>query len=570
MILFKTLRYKNLLGTGNYLTELDLNSHKTSLIVGVNGAGKSTFLDAITYALYGKSFRNINKPNLINSITCRNLWVEITFDINNRSYRIIRGMKPNIFEIYKDDKLIDQTTGIGDYQAILEKQILKMNFKAFTQIVILGSGSYVPFMKLPAQARREVIEDLLDIQVFSVMNSLLKEKINKNKTDIQEIEYKIDLCQNKIEMNEKHIQALKENNAELVQACQDNINTTKIEIEAEKQDISKYTKQRHDLKKVFSEKMKEQDTIENILQMGKDIEEKIKRLYNETAFYELNNNCPTCKQPINLDFKDNIIKTKLSVIDRLKRGLKDMEKEENARVLLIEEIKSIDSQIDELHTKMTEGKTKINLLEERIKDLTKEIDSYKKKSMKIKADDDLTVSLYDNLNQYTTLRTQLGETKDLYQVSSILLKDGGIKGKIVQQYIPIMNKLINRYLEELDFFVNFELDENFNETIKSRFRDEFSYENFSEGEKVRINLALLFAWMTIAKMRNSASCSLLILDEVLDGSLDIEGTDLFLKLLKPIAEERNVFVISHKGALQDRFNRTIEFKKVKNFSHMVP
>ncbi len=568
MIQFEKLRWKNFLSYGNQFTEIDLTGAKTTLVVGENGAGKTTFIDAICFGLYNKSFRSINKPQLVNSITQKSLLVEVEFSINGRAYLVRRGMKPNVFEIYKDGTLLDQTTGTYDYQGVLEKQILKMNFKSFTQIVILGSANYVPFMKLTAQARREVIEDLLDIQVFSVMNSLLKEKVNRNKTNLADIDYKIELTRKQIELNEKHIQ--------------DKKNATETVIQAKEEKVKEFTKAKADeeatkielwdlcetYKKTRAKKVKRLGAINKLLSMAAVAENQITTLQKEIEFYTHTENCPTCKQTIDLDFRQATMESKQALIEKIQSGLQSMEKEKAEKEAITEEIAKLENEYATFHGQYHSSNTQIQAYVTYISDLTAEIEHYRNQMATIKMEDNTTQALYDELGEHVKQKTKLLDERSIFSVASVLLKDGGIKGKIVSQYIPIMNDLINHYLSELDFFVNFELDENFSEKIKSRYRDEFSYESFSEGEKIRINLALLFAWTTIAKMRNSAACSLLIMDEVLDGSLDQEGTDLFLKLLGQVIGNRNVFVISHKWNMQDKFERTLSFRKEKNFSRM--
>jgi DNA repair exonuclease SbcCD ATPase subunit len=568
LIIFKYLRFKNFLSSGNVFTEIDFRATNSTLVVGENGAGKTTFVDALCYALYNKAFRNINKPQLVNSITKKALLVEVEFDVNNRSYLVRRGMRPNIFDIFRNGKLINQTTGTLDYQAILEKQILKINFKAFTQIVVLGSANYTPFMQLPAGSRREVIEDLLDIQVFSVMNNLLKDKVTKNKTDLQAVEYDLDLTTSKLDLARKHILALQENNAELIKDRETKMATYRKDIadrlDTEEEEGLQFIRLEDEYKAL---KRKERGLVKLEFLQDK-IASRIKKLETTIQFYTENASCPTCKQDITPDFKETKIADTKNQIEEVKTGLADLEGEVAELYEIKQKVGEIGIQMDEVSKNINHSQALRSSFERSINELAEEIEQLKNKNQDIQNDDALIAELISKIGTCGEDKSELLNERELLTTAGLLLKDGGIKTKIVKQYIPVMNKLINQYLSKLEFFAAFELDENFNEVIKSRFRDEFSYESFSEGEKVRINLAILFAWMAIARLRNSANCSLLVMDEILDGSMDVQGIELLLFALKDIIKDKNVFVISHNWNMQNKFDRTLEFKKSKNFSRI--
>ena len=570
MIIFKKLRWQNLLSTGNQFTELDLNRSSSTLVVGENGAGKSTFIEALTFALYGKPYRNINKPQLLNSITGKNLLVEAEFSIGKKEYMIRRGIKPAVFEIYQNGQMLNQNAGARDDQEFLEKNILKLNFKSFTQIVVLGSANYVPFMQLPSMQRRAVVEDLLDIQIFSVMNSLLKDKMNVNKEALQDVDYKISLCEQKIELHSKHIDTLRANNDELIQQKkqkirehQEGMDNLTIDTDALLEEVEKLNAEVSDESRLTSRRTK-------LIQMESSIEDKIRKLKKEMAFYHDHDNCPTCKQGIDHDFKTQTIAKREEKHGELNLGLSKLESEIEAVNNRMAEINELNKQIQTLNTKIQTNNQQIAFYQRYIRDLNKEIESLLEQANKIDTDIDDTEKYEQELAGHNTQKELLSKQKAVYDVAAQLLKDTGIKTRIIKQYVPVMNKLINKYLASMDFFVDFQLDEQFNETIKSRFRDEFSYASFSEGEKLRIDLALMFTWRAIAKLRNSVSTNLLIMDEVFDSSLDASGTEEFLKILESLTDNTNTFVISHKGdQLFDRFHSVIKFEKHSNFSRMV-
>ena len=567
MIIFKTLRWKNLLSTGNHFTELKLNSNTNTLVVGTNGSGKSTMLDALCFALFGKPFRNINKPNLLNSINGKDCIVEVEFDIGNKKYKIVRGIKPNLFEIYQDGELVNQDAAVRDYQEYLEKFILKLNYKSFTQIVILGSASFTPFMQLSASDRRAIIEDLLDIEIFSTMNSLVKERTSANKEQTFVKKSEIDLLSQKYSLKKEHQDKLNEDKdvkvneyASEIQSCRETIRTLHREIDDLERQKQTYTE-------VCSKIPENEKKITAFKKVESKIESKISQVGTDRKFYEHNADCPTCRQAITLEFKEGHLGDLLSKEQELVSGLTDLQAKIWERESIIEQLRSDEQKLHtiriELATKQT-GKAGLEAaivrLEKQIADLNASEES---------ADANELVVLQEQISTSQSDLRMLITEKAYYDAASVLLKDTGIKTKIIKQYLPIINKLINKYLASLDFFVNFNLDESFKETIKSRHRDDFGYHNFSEGEKQRIDMALMLTWRAVAKLKNSSSTNLLILDEVFDSSLDTTGTEELMKILHGL-DEVNLFVISHKGdILQDKFANTIKFEKVKNFSRIV-
>ena len=569
MILFKAIRWQNMLSTGNQFTEVTLDRSKSTLIVGENGAGKSTILDALSFALYGKPFRNINKPQLLNSMTQKNLVVECEFMVGSKHFRVKRGIKPAIFEIYQNGEMINQNSSARDYQEYLEKSILKLSFKSFGQIVILGSANYLPFMQLPAHSRREVIEDLLDIQIFTTMNNLLKEKILANKSAITDTDYQIDLVENKIELTLKHINSLKINNDHLIRQKEEMIEEVNGLVCQAERDIaiqSGYLAVKS-AKVADSEKISSKRT--KLIELESQLETKIRSLKKEITFYHDNDSCPTCRQGIDHDFKDSVIDDRESKQQEVTDALAKIEEEINTINQRVNEIAEVNKEITIINTKITELNSDIRSWNNSIRTLEAEIDNLEKNTTIIdESNEDLSV-LNKQLGVQQKYKEELTNERQVIEVAGVLLKDSGIKTKIIKQYVPIMNKLINKYLAAMDFFVQFELDENFNEKIKSRFRDEFSYASFSEGEKMRIDLALMFTWRAIAKLRNSASTNLLIMDEVFDSSLDVGGTEEFLKILEGLTGDTNTFIISHKGdQLYDKFHSVIKFEKHANFSRI--
>lgn len=566
MIVFKHIRWKNLLSTGNVFTEVSLNTHSHTLIVGENGAGKSTILDALLFALYGKPFRKINKPQLINSINNRELVVECEFNINNKSYVVKRGIKPSLFEIYADGTLLNLDSSTHDYQEYLEKHILRINFKSFSQIVVLGSASFVPFMQLSAAHRREVIEDLLDIEIFTVMNTLLKEKISNNLSQIQEIQYKLSNIEDMIVLEKQHIEELKTNDEELIKEKTEMIEHYQTCIDQSKTKINDLQKEINVLLIDIADEKKVEAKSKKIVPIAEQLYSKRNNINEQLLFFNEHVECPTCSQHINQEHREEIVIKLKNKLNEVSKAVSDIDKkinELNERIALIQTTKAnIQVKINEQKSE----KTQIALWSDIISKLNKEV------SQKQTPNNQNVKRLEMLLAEQSTKekeRKHLIEQKSVLSIAGSMMKDTGIKTKIIAQYVPIINKLINKYLAAMDFFVNFELNDSFEETIKSRFRDVFSYSSFSEGEKSRIDLALLFTWRAIAKLRNSASTNLLILDEVFDGSLDAQGSEELLNIIKGLTNESNTFVISHKtDAYLDKFHRVLRFEKSKNFSQM--
>ena len=564
MIVFQTIKWKNFLSTGNVFTEVNLNSRGTTLIIGENGAGKSTILDALTFALFGKTFRNINKPQLLNAITRKDLQVEVEFSIGTTRYRILRGMKPNLFEVYCNDTLVNQSAETRDYQEYLEKNILKINYKSFCQVVVLGSASFVPFMQLPAAQRRAIIEDLLDLQVFTTMNTLLKDNVQENAEALQINNNDQRLINEKIKMVREHLREMQSKSEQFIKekrvALKD-VQTKISEAEATRDD---YRRQITELSVNLSNTESLQNKVDKLKSLRGQMENKSSILKREIEFFSNHDNCPTCKQEISNEFSCEVVSQRKNDIKAIEDGLKQLatKYDETNDELMI--ILDIEKQCDEFRSKASHETLRIQILNDQIKTINQEIDAVKKEA---KGTSDVKISdLESELNGLTTKYNELQEDRLVLNAAALLLKDGGIKTKIVNQYVPVINKLINKYLSEFDLFVEFNLDEQFNEVIKSRYRDEFTYASFSEGEKSRINLAILFTWRAIAKMRNSLSTNLLILDEVFDGSLDSDAADNLNKILNQLSQDNNVFVISHKENIQDKFLNVIKFVKHQNFS----
>lgn len=569
MITFKTIRWKNLLSTGNTFTEIDLSTFKSSLIVGDNGAGKSTILDALSFALYGKPFRKVNKPQLINSINQKHLLVEVEFVAGNKQYLVRRGQKPSVFEIHQNGTLINQSADSADYQEMLEKNVLKMNHKSFSQIVVLGSASFVPFMQLSAAHRREIIEDLLDIQIFTTMNTLLKDRVTQNKSDILEIDYKLENLENTIEIEQQHLNTLKQNNADLIKQKTDQINYYVSQINDVDQQTSELLKELQTLQTSIQDQPKTQARLEKVLVFSRQIENKIDKIQKETEFFSSHHDCPTCRQGIADGHRTSIVEAANTKLKEIAEGKTKVDEELQRLQTRLSEIYETQQQITTLQTSIQANQIQSNSWAKFVESLKTDMAQLSAAS-KFEDNKDRLKELKTEQQTLQQSRTTMVEQRILLDVASVMLKDGGIKTKIIKQYIPIINKLINKYLAAMDFFVNFELNENFEEKIKSRFRDEFSYASFSEGEKSRLDLALLFTWRAVAKLRNSASTNLLILDEVFDGSLDNTGNDELLKILQSLTAGNNVFVISHKtDAFLDKFERVLKFEKVKNFSRIV-
>jgi len=567
MINFKYVRWKNFLSTGNQPTEIQLDRNPTTLIIGENGAGKSTILDALCFGLFGKPFRNISKNQLVNSINNGGAMVEVEFSIGSVQYKVIRGIKPNKFEIYQNDKLMNLEANARDYQKILEQQILKLNYGSFTQVVILGSSTFVPFMQLKARHRREVVEEILDIKIFSTMNLILKQKLKTVMEDIRDIEYQYNLETEKVSLQENLISDLKDNKDKIIKQKQSLIDSNEEEIFSRTKEKSDIETQDKELLESITDKTSVDAKSSKLKEFRATLNEKHKTHSDMINFFETNEDCPTCEQHIDETFKESMIVSKKSDIEELSVGMGRLKKELASVAARSDEIKGITNNIRSNSIKLATINQSITELEKFNSKLHTEVEQFTKDGVG-QSDTVKLEELKVNVKDIGQRRTELRESKIYLEASRSMLMDTGIKTKIIKQYLPIMNKLINKYLTSMEYYVNFTIDENFEETIKSRFRDEFSYASFSEGEKMRIDLALLFTWRAIAKMKNSTNTNLLILDEIFDSSLDGTGTDEFLKILNTLGNE-NVFVISHKqDALADKFRSTIRFEKIKNFSHV--
>lgn len=569
MIKFKTLRWKNFLSTGSQFTEVKLNKSTTTLIVGENGSGKSTILDALCFVLFNKPFRSINKPQLMNSINNKNLEVEIEFSIGSKEYKIRRGMKPGIFEIHVDNSLLNQDAAARDYQKYLEETILKLNYKSFTQIVILGSASFTPFMQLSLGNRREIIEDILDITIFSVMNNVLKDKITENKNKTLEIETKLEVEKQKVKLQNDYIKTLEEDKSKKLKDVEKLISNTQEEIDTHNSEISDLNNKIRELLGTITDRETVNEKKISFVEAQKKLLTKISRAKEEILFYSDHSNCPTCNQSISEDLKNKHIEeynTKIKEIDSALEKLNTQVTDLDQRIQVIDEVQD---NILELKDNIIKINNLIIGGQNYIAKLQKELNESKSDTANIDEERAKLKGLAREVINLANFKTEHNREKHYLDIASIMLKDTGIKTKIIRQYLPAINKLVNKYLAAMDFFCSFELDETFNETIKSRHRDNFSYASFSEGEKQRIDLALLFTWRTIAKMKNSASTNLLLLDEVFDSSLDINGTDYVMNLLNTVGEETNVFVISHKGdQLFDKFRSIVKFEKRQNFSRI--
>ena len=569
MIYFKKLRWKNLLSTGNHFTEIQLDKSPNTLVIGTNGAGKSTMLDALTFALFGKPFRNINKPKLINTINDRECVVEVEFRIGAKEYKIERGMKPAIFNIYCDGTLVNQDAKATDYQEVLETQILKFNYKAFTQIVILGSSSFVPFMQLPAADRRAIIEELLDIKIFSHMNVIVKGKLNDIKTILQDTKTKLDATISKIDLQKKYVEEAKRNSSDQIKKKQEEKTKIDTDIEKLQEDIKLVQKHVDSLLKTIVDKDEVLAKSKKLDSFETKIKTKIKSTEKHLHFYTDNDNCPTCEQTLEINFKNTAIQTANTQLHEFRDGLVKLAEQQQKFLTRAGEIAKVQGKVIDHQMEITRINASLVVMIMNAKALEKEITTLSSKKVLSSDMQEVSEQLVKDLEELTKLRVDTNETKKYLDVAATLLKDNGIKTKIIKQYLPIINKMVNKYLAAMDFFVNFEIDEEFNETIKSRHRDNFKYDNFSEGEKMRIDLALLFTWRTVAKLKNSMNTNILILDEVFDSSLDNTGTEEFMKLLNTLGNEANVFVISHKGdILVDKFRSLIKFEKVNNFSRI--
>ena len=569
MILFKTIRWKNFLSTGNQFTEVSLTQNNTNLIIGTNGAGKSTILDALTFSLFGKPFRKINKPQLINATNEKDCLVEVEFSVGNVEWKTVRGIKPNIFKVWRDNELLDQSASANDQQKWFEQNVLKMNYKSFTQIVILGSSTFVPFMQLTANNRREVIEDLLDIRIFSTMNTVIKDKIRALREDIKVYELKKESLLEKVSMQEDFIEELENRAKQNVSDKEIKIGnllveendwmgineTNNIELASLQKQIEGYAG--------AAEKLR---TLGNL--KGK-ISNKVSTITKEHKFFTQNTVCPTCTQSIEETFRINKIEDAQNKAKELQSGYNELEEaikkeEERERQFTV-----LSKEILVLNNDISKNNTQIAGCQRQIRDLESEIQRIADQIANRNVEHEKLTSFRENLK---TTYDELAKNKDTIQYYDFtygLLKDGGVKSKIIKKYLPLINQQVNRYLQMMDFYINFTLDEEFNETVQSPIHEDFSYASFSEGEKMRIDLALLFTWREVAKMKNSVNTNLLIMDEVFDSSLDGFGTDEFLKIIRYVIKDANIFVISHKAGLEDKFESVTRFEKIKGFSRMV-
>jgi DNA repair exonuclease SbcCD ATPase subunit len=567
MILFKKLKYKNFLSTGNQFNEIDFQAHHTNLIVGTNGAGKSTMLDALTFVLFNKPFRKINKPQLINSTNEKDCLVEIEFSVNSRDYLVRRGIKPNIFDIEVNGKLLHKESDDRINQKILEETILKVNYKSFTQIVILGSSAFVPFMQLTTANRREVIEDLLDIRIFSAMNSLIKDDIRIRKDSIRSLDSKKESLKDKVEMQKNFIEQLENRGKETIE----NRKTQVIKLLNE---VENYIRENLIIEQNILEHSKNQEEVtgsgDKLKKMGNlkgKISQKVSTITKEHKFFNENTVCPTCTQTIEEEFRLNRINDAQNKAKELQQGYTELEeaiKLEEARerqfLILSKEISKLNNEISQNNTRISLNQRQVRDIESEVQKLTDQLENRNTEHQKLE-------EFQDNLSEVFEDLSKKKEEIVHYDFAYSLLKDDGVKTKIIKKYLPFINQQVNRYLQMMDFYINFNLDEEFNETIKSPIHEDFSYASFSEGEKARIDLALIFAWREVARVKNSVNCNILLFDEVFDSSLDGFGADEFLKIIRYVIKDSNIFVISHKADLHDKFDRVIKFDKVKGFSH---
>ena len=571
MIIFDKIRWKNFLSTGNNFTEVNFQDANTNLIVGTNGSGKSTILDALTFSLYNKPFRKINKPQLINSVNEKDCVVEIQFSVGSRQYKVVRGIKPNVFEIWIDGKLQDQDAAAADQQKKLEENILKLNYKSFTQTVILGSATFVPFMQLTSSNRREIVEDLLDIKIFSTMSNILKDRMRKTSELIREYSIKKDMIEEKIDMQENFIRDLDKSGKERINKKENNIEEIESEIEEvtnqnENLLIKIDTELQPELEKLNNSK----STLKKLNQLRAKLEQKIQILVSEHKFFQDNTVCPTCTQSIEDSFRLNKIVDIEDKSKELNDGYQQLEDAINVEQKKDEQFLSYSTEISRLNNDISKNNVKITGFNKQIRTFRNEIQEITLQIKNRNSERETLEGLIGDLDAIEKQRSTEKQQVNYYEFAHSLMKDGGVKSKIIKKYLPVMNQQINKYLQMMDFYINFTLDDEFKEVVKSPVHGDFSYESFSEGEKMRIDLALLFTWRDISKMRNSASTNLLILDEIFDSSLDDAGTDFFTKIIRYAIQDANVFVISHKtDEIMDKFDRVIKFDKVKGFSKLV-
>jgi len=569
MILFKTIRFKNFLSTGNQFTEFNLTQNTTTLIIGTNGAGKSTVLDALTFSLFGKPFRKINKPQLPNTVNEKDCVAEVEFSIGSIEWKVRRGIKPNIFEIYRNGKLLDQSASAVDQQKWLEQVVLKMNYKSFTQIVILGSSSFVPFMQLTAANRRDVIEDLLDIKIFSSMNAIIKEKLRQVKDEVRTLELSRESVSEKMNMQEEFIEELENRGNANINANKEKIANLDTEVGVYMDESNKTNEK---VSKLIEEQEKLTDAGKKLVKLNNlrgKISQKVSTITKEHKFFNENTVCPTCTQSIEEEFRLNRITDAQNKAKELKKGYQDLEETIKSEQERERQFLALSQEITNLTHGISQNNTRISFNQRQIRDLEHEIQTITENLANRNSEHEKLEAFKQKLN---STEKELESKKDSYRYYDFsygLLKDGGVKSQIIKKYLPLINQQVNRFLQMMDFYINFSLDEEFNETVQSPIHEDFSYASFSEGEKMRIDLALLFTWREVAKYKNSVNTNLLIMDEVFDSSLDGFGTDDFLKIIRFVIKDANIFVISHKDGLQDKFDNVIRFEKVKGFSRMI-
>ena len=571
MIVFKQISYRNFLSSGNQLTQIKFTDTQTALIVGANGSGKSTMLDALCFSLFNKAFRKITKGQLVNSTNETECLVEIEFSIGTREYKVVRGIKPNIFQIWIDGVLQNQAAASTDQQKQLEDNILKLNYKSFTQIVILGSASFVPFMQLSTAHRREVVEDLLDIKIFSAMNAVIKDRIKNTNDKIKELSLKQSMTEEKVEMQKEFIESVDKSGKENIEKKKDKITSISTYID-------QLTAENGQKVSIVSETLQPQ--LEDLLDASKKlkklsnlkgkISEKVSSITEQHKFFNNNSVCPTCTQTIEEDFRLNKVSESETKAKDLQQGYNELKEAIQQEEKREREFNVVSKEINSLNNEISNNNVKISQLNKQSRDLGQEIQDIANKIKNRNVEREVLTELEQSLNLIEIEKANEKENITYYDFANFLMKDGGIKSKIIKQYLPLMNKQINKYLQMMDFYINFTLDEEFKENIKSPIHEDFTYESFSEGEKMRINLAILFTWREIARMKNSVNTNLLILDEVFDSSLDFMGTDYFTRIIKYVIKDTNIFVISHKtDELIDKFDRVIKFEKIKGFSKMV-
>ena len=566
MITFKKVRWKNFLSTGNTFSEVNLTTAKTNLIVGTNGAGKSTILDALTFSLFGKPFRKISKGSLVNSINEKDTVVEVEFSIGKNEYHVLRGIKPNKFEITVNGQLWNQEASVADQQKNFEQNVLKMNFKSFTQVVILGASTFVPFMRMPLGQRREIIEDILDIQIFSTMNENLKGKVKINSEELREVDYSLEVVKNKIALQKEHMMNLEKRDKEEIDRKRVKIAEYQQKETDNSTIVANITQQIEKLNKDMKDYQESSAKLSKLNTYLIKLTHKLNTCKKEHEFFEDNHVCPVCTQDLADDFRQEKIASGKNKVDEMTIGWNDLntaiEQEENRFAKFTE----LSTEVNELNTRLNQTNYEITSIRKTINDINQEIDDLTKDNADAKAEYETLKSLVGEKKELASQLEECRKDKDTLSVASKLLKDSGIKTRIIKTYLPTMNKMISHYLQSMEFYVNFTLDENFEETIKSRYRDVFSYESFSEGEKARIDIALLLTWRSIAKLKNSVDTNLLILDEIFDGSLDQSGSSELSWILRNFDDRTNVFVISHKESMNDKFERTIIVEKPKNYS----